>query len=163
MADEMSLEQQVREKSIAGGLLTQALLSLWGAERLCATCAANEDAVSGLIRDAVVLYGSAFEAGEGEGERRLSAACYVPISCTRLHRDLMAYRSRLFAYFVPGWGDPGRAAAEAGQSWQKEAKGALGFVEAIPGIKALILEIVSERLWPELLGEHHELAGDGSL
>ena len=149
MTRETAPEQDVRHKSHASGQLTQALLSLWAAERLCEKCAANKDGLSALIRDAIVLYGSAFKGrtvADGVA-RTLSQEAYIPKHFEGLHRDLIAYGDGLFAHFD----------TETGPSCHRVAKGPLDFQDEIPTIKALILEIVSDKLWPEILDEHQDL------
>lgn len=159
MAKGMTREREVQCKSLAGGQLTQALLSLWAAERLCAKCAANEDGLSALIRDAIVLYGGAFTRSDVDNRHshKLSQESYIPKHFEGLHRRLVAYRDKLFAHLDSDSRNHKRAVDENGLSWHRNAKAALDFEDEIPNIKALILEIVSQKLWPEILDEHQEL------
>ena len=165
MAECITPEQEVQYKSLASGQLTQALLSLWATERLCDKCAANKDALSALIRDAIVLYGAAFKYSN-VGHRhslKLSQKSYVPEHFKELHRDLIAYRDKLFAHVGSESGNPKRAIDEKNPSWHRDAKGSLDFEDEIPNIKALILEIVCQKLWPEILDEHQELQHKSGL
>jgi hypothetical protein len=165
MAEDITLEREVQYKSLAGGQLTQALLSLWAAERLCAECAANKDGLSALIRDAIVLYGSTFTRSDVDNRhaRRLSQESYIPKHFEGLHRNLVAYRDKLFAHLDSDSRNHGRAVNEGNLSWLRNAKAALDFQDEIPNIKALILEIVCQKLWPEILDEHQELLNKSGL
>ena len=153
MVEDTTREQQVRYKSLAASQLTQALLSLWAAEKLCHTCAANNDALFALIRDALVLYGSAFKYSD-VANRDSSEGSYVPKHFEVLHRDLIAYRDNFFAHFGSEFAPRTTAADGDSLSWHGDAKGPLDFEDEVPRIKALILEIVCQKLWPEVLGEH---------
>jgi hypothetical protein len=55
------------------------------------------------------------------------------------------------------------ATDENSASRQGSARGSLDFVDEISNIKALILEIVSEKMWPEILNEHQDLAGESDV
>ena len=157
MMEAVTREQQMRYKSMAASQLTQALLSLWAAEKLCPGCAANNDALSALIRDALVLYGSAWRYSDVAHGGSSEESC-VPQHAAALHRDLIAYRDNFFAHFDPAFIPPSTAVGQDELSWHGDARGPRDFEEEIPHIKALILAIVSEKLWPELLGEHEALA-----
>ena len=162
MLEDIIREQQLQQKSLAASQLTQALLSLWAAEKLCDTCAANKDTLSALIRDALVLYGSAFKYSDA-ANRNSPKRSYVPKRFEALHYELIAYRDSFFAHF--GSKSPCGVSASDGDSmsWHGDAKGPLDFECEIPQMKALILEIVSHRLWPELLDEHQELLPEFDL
>lgn len=162
MMQDTTQEQQMRYKSLAASQLTQALLSLWATEKLCHMCAGNKDAVSALIRDALTLYGSAFKYGEFSNGG-LSEESHVPKRFGAVHRDLIAYRDSFFAHFDSDLIPDTTAAQENKLSWHGDAKGPSDFEDEIPRIKALILEILSEKLWPELLNEHEELAEEYGL
>jgi len=165
MAEDITLEQQVQYKALASGQLTRALLSLWATERLCDKCAANKDALSALIRDGIVLYGSTFKCS-GAGNRhshKLLQESYIPKHFERLHRNLIDYRDKLFAHFDSESTNSRRTVDENNLSWHKDANDPLDFEDEIHNIKALILEIVCQKLWPEILGEHQELAGKFGL
>jgi hypothetical protein len=157
MVEPITVEQQMLYKSMAASQLTQALLSLWATEKLCARCGASSDTLSALIRDALVLYGSAWRYSDvaNGGAPEVST---VPQQFEALHRDLIAYRDRFFAHFDSTFGSHATAADRDGLSWHGDAKGPFDFEDEIPQIKALILEILSEKLWPDLLGEHEALA-----
>lgn len=154
--EDTTRELQIRYKSLAAGQLTQALLSLWAAEKLCHVCAANKDAQSALIRDALVLYGSAFRYCDLANRDSL-ARSHVPKRFEALHHNLIAYRDNFFAHFDSAfpWGIS--VADRDSLSWHGDTKGPLDLEHEIPQIKALILEIVCHRLWPELLDEHEGL------
>jgi len=157
MMQDSTQEQQVQYKSLAAGQLTQALLSLWATEKLCQTCAGNQDARSALVRDALTLYGSAFKYTDlANGD--LPGESYVPTRCEALHRDLIAYRDSFFAHFDSDFTPDSTVAQENKLSWHGDARGPSDFEEEIPQIKALILETLAEKLWPELLDEHEQLA-----
>ena len=159
MAKRTTPEQEVQHKSLASGQLTQALLSLWATEKLCEACAANRDVMSALIRDAIVLYSGAFkDRGVGDGPAlRLSPASYVPKQYQQLHDDLIAYSDRLFGRVGSEFRDLRGVADEKNPSRQGDARGSLDFLDELSRIKALILEIVCEKMWPEILNEHQEL------
>jgi len=142
--------------------LTQALLSLWSVERLCEKCAANTDAKSGLLRDAIVLYSGAFK-GNRFGDTHsvtLSQGSYIPKHFEQLHNDLIAYSDNLFAHVGSEFRSPRQAMDGNHLSWQSNARGSADLEAEIPHIKTLILEIVCQKLWPEILDEHQELAGE---
>jgi hypothetical protein len=159
MADHTTPEQDIQYKSLASGQLTQALLSLWAAERLCDNCAANQDALSALIRDAIVLYGGAFNCSDVSDRHsvKLSQESYIPEHFEALHDDLLAHREALVAGVGFESGNPRRGAETTTGSGQRPAKDTLDFEEEIPNIKALILGIICQKLWPEILDEHQEL------
>lgn len=165
MAERTTPEQEVQHKSLASGQLTQALLSLWSAERLCEKCAGSPDVMSALIRDAIVLYSGAFKSGSvGDGHSlRLSPASYVPKQFEQLHDDLIAYSDRLFGHVGSEFRNLRGVADENAATRQGNARGSLDFMDEISNIKALILEIVSEKMWPEILNEHQDLAGDSDV
>lgn len=157
MMQEITQAQQVQYKSLAAGQLTQALLSLWAAEKLCDRCAGNKDALSALVRDALTLYGSACKyTDRANGD--LAGDSYVPARFAALHRDLIAYRDSFFAHFDADFTPATTVAAANKLSWHGDAKGPSDFEEEIHQIKALIIETLAEKLWPELLDEHQELA-----
>jgi hypothetical protein len=165
MAERTTPEQDVQYKSLASGQLTQALLSLWAVERLCEKCAANTDARSGLLRDAIVLYSGAFKGNRFGGTHSvaLSHASYIPKQFEQLHNDLIAYSDNLFAHVGSEFRSPRQVMDENRPLWQRNARGSADLEAEIPHIKALILEIVCQRLWPEILDEHHEPAGESDL
>jgi len=157
MMQDLTQAQQVQYKSLAAGQLTQALLSLWATEKLCQMCAGNKDALSALVRDALTLYGSAFKyTDRANGD--LPKESYVPTRFAALHRDLIAYRDRFFAHFDADFTPATTVMAENKLSWHGDAKGPSDFEEEIAQIKALILETLSDKLWPDLLDEHEQLA-----
>jgi len=154
---DLTQAQQVQYKSLAAGQLTQALLSLWATEKLCHRCAGNQDAVSALVRDALTLYGSAFKYTD-LANGNLPGESHVPTRFEALHRDLIAYRDSFFAHFDTDFTPDTTVTEENTLSWHGDAKGPSDFEEEIPQIKALVLETLSEKLWPELLDEHEQLA-----
>ena len=165
MAEQTTPEQEVQHKSLASGQLTQALLSLWSVERLCEKCAGNADVMTALIRDAIVLYSGAFKSGNvGNGHSlRLAPASYVPTQFQQLHDDLIAYSDRLSGHVGSEFRNLRGVADESDAPRRGNARSSLDFVDEISNIKALILEIVCEKMWPEILNEHQELAGDSDV
>lgn len=160
MAKKTTLEQELHHKAFASHQLSLAWVSLRASEKLCHRCAATGNVQSALIRDAIVLYGSAFtESRLGNGQScRLPEERYVPEQFRKLHDRLMTYRHRSFAHCDVEFRKPRRSFEYGYLSWCSDAKGPSDFAGDIPSIITLIGQVTTT-LGNELVKGHQKLSG----
>ncbi len=143
MAIDVALEQEMQYKSLVSHQLSLAYVSLREIGKLCDECAAR-NIQSALIRDAIVLYASAFmESRLGNGQVRRLQKRYVPRKFKKLHDRLMDYRSKSFAHFDLEFKKPRQITNQDELTYFSHAKGASDFTEDVPNMIALIGTVIA--------------------